>query len=303
MTKNNSFRKGSDLFIPDDLEAQRIFEDENFAWLPENGELRNTCREGMQYLGIPSATDEFERYLERGDLIDEVVDNEVEQRIQNYWERVSSDIPELSSDAPEIVWIEEVRSRYILGDRSKPQTANRRSYYDGDTLYLTREFGHRWEDLSSTLLETVDIDITPSEVASKFVPSVEDAAISEVIKYETQRGRKAKGIREDQDEHKGYDVFSKNTETGDERHIEIKSFTSGGTAKLRPNQQNRAEVDDDFYLYIVIDPKSEDSRIWFKESPDIEHLLDIGAEMESVLAVPRPIWKGYCDGPISTRRQ
>jgi len=303
LTEANDFGESEGLFIPDEPAARRVFDDEHFVWLPENSELREKCREGAQHLGIPSAVDEFERQLERGDPIDESVDNEVEQRIQNYWERVSSDIPDLSSDAPEIVWIEEIRSRYILGGRSKPQTADRRSYYDGDTLYLTREFGHRWEDLATTLLENVDIDAEPGEIASKFVPSVEDAAISEVIKYETKRGREARGIREDQDEHKGYDVFSKNSETGDERHIEIKSFSSGGTAKLRPNQQDRAKDDDDFYLYIVVNPKSNDPRIWFKESPDIEHLLDRGAEMERILAIPRLVWEGYCDGPIPTRRQ
>ena len=267
LTEANDFSESEGLFIPDEPAARRVFDGKNFVWLPENSELRDKCREGAQNLGIPSAGDEFERQLETGDPIDEVVDNEVEQRIQNYWGRVSSDIPELSSDAPEIVWIEEIRSRYILGDRSKPQAANRRSYYDDNTLYLTREFGHRWEDLATTLLENVDIDTEPGEIASKFVPSVEDAAISEVIKYETKRGREAKGIREDQDEHKGYDVFSKNSETGDERHIEIKSFSSGGTAKLRPNQQDRAKNDDDFYLYIVVNPKSDDPRIWFKGSP------------------------------------
>jgi len=303
LTEANDFEKSEGLFIPDEQVARRVFDDKHFIWLPENGESQDECRVGAQHLGIPSAADDFERHLERGDPIDEVVDNEVEQRIQNYWERVSSDIPELSSNAPEIVWIEEVRSRYILGEHSKPQTANRHSYYDSDTLYLTREFGHRWEDLATTLLENVDIDAEPGEIASKFVPSVEDAAISEVVKYETKRGREAKGIREDQDEHKGYDVFSKNSETGDERHIEIKSFSSGGTAKLRPNQQERAKNDDDFYLYIVVNPKSDDPRIWFKGSPDIEHLLDRGGEMERILAIPRPVWEGYCDGPIPTRRQ
>ncbi|THE64272.1 ATP-binding protein [Salinadaptatus halalkaliphilus] len=207
LTEANDFGKSEGLFIPDEPVARRVFDDEHFVWLPENGESQDECRVGAQHLGIPSAADDFERHLERGDPIDEVVDNEVEQRIQNYWGRVSSDVPELSSDAPEIVWIEQVRSRYILGDHSKPQTANRCSYYDGDTLYLTREFGHRWDDLATTLLENVDIDVEPSEISSKFVPSVEDAAISEVIKYETKRGREAKGIREDQEEHKGYDVF------------------------------------------------------------------------------------------------
>ncbi len=303
LTEANDFEESESLFIPDKQAARHIFGNEHFVWLPEDSKLQNECAKGIQYLGIPSAADEFERRLERGDLIDEVVDTGVEQRVQNYWEQVSNDVPELSSDVPEIVWIEEIRSRCILRDHSKPQTANRRSYYDAGTLYLTKEFGHRWEDLATTLLENVDIDVEPGEIASKFVPSVEDAAISEVIKYETKRGREAKGIRKDQDKHTGYDVFSKNPETGDERHIEIKSFSSGGTAKLRPNQQDRAKNDDDFYLYIVINPKSDDPRIWFKESPDIEHLLDRGAEMESILVIPRPIWERYCDGPIPTRRQ
>lgn len=307
LTEANDFGESEGLFIPDKPAARRVFDDENFVWLPENGELRDKCREGAQNLGIPSAADEFERHLETSDPIDEVVDNEVEQRIQNYWGQVSSDIPGLSSVAPEIVWIEEIRSRYILGDHSKPQVANRRSYYDSNTLYLTREFGHRWEELATTLLENVNIDTKPGEIASKFIPSVEDAAISEVIKYETKRGWEARGIREDQDEHKGYDVFSKNSsknsETGNERHIEIKSFSSGGTAKLRPNQQNRAKNDNDFYLYVVVDPKSNDPRIWFNESPDIDYLLSKGAEMEHILAIPRTVWQEYFDGPIPTRRQ
>jgi hypothetical protein len=304
LTKANDFEKGERLFIPDDTsDLEDIFDNKHFVWLPGNGELQDECLLGAQHLGISSAAEEIERHLESGDQIDESVDKEVERRIQSCWERVSSDIPEISSDAPEIVWIEEVKYRYILGEHSKPQTANRRSYYDDDTLYLTRDFGHRWEDLAATLLEHMDIDAGPGEIASKFVPSVEDAAISEVIKYETKRDRKAEGVRENQDEHKGYDVFSRNPETSDERHIEIKSFSTGGTAKLRPNQQGRAKNDDEFYLYIVINPKSDDPRIWFKESPDVAHLLDRGAEMKNILAIPQSVWEGYCDGPIPTRRE
>jgi hypothetical protein len=70
-----------------------------------------------------------------------------------------------------------------------------------------------------------------------------------------------KGLRNDQDKHNGYNAFSKNPEIGDESHIEINSFSIERTAKLQLNQQDQAKNDVTFYLYIVVNPESDDPGI------------------------------------------
>jgi len=302
LTRSEEFSSASEVYLPDNKESVRVFRDNHFVWLPDEEDTRDSAIEGLDALGLARASNEFKKEFQPGEQIEERVDLGAEKRIQECWSRMSEDITELRSNSPQITWIESVKIKYRLGENSVPEPAERRSYFEDDTLYLTRDFGHRWDDLAETLADNLDIDIDPEEISAKFTPTVEDAAISEVIQYESGRDRQAKDIRQDQTGHEGYDVLSEDPLSGEERHIEIKSFSSRGTAKFRPNQQAKAREDEDFYLYIVLDPQGDDPKIWFKQSPDVDQLLDRGAEMEQVLAVPRSVWEPYCDGPIPTRQ-
>lgn len=301
-THQGTFQPATDLYLPDHNLSKRIFPDENFVLIPgEDPEIK----EGLQNLGISSASEEFRKELDTGRQLDNPVDPAVEDRIQERWDEVADLIPSLPIQPPEISWVKQVEVTYFLGEQSQTQQADRVSYYDGDILYFARNFGHNWSDLAKTLdgLTAEDIDISSEEIENIFMQSVEEAAVSQVIRYETDRGRvEARDVREDRTLHAGYDVFTKNPETGKERHIEIKSFSSPGTASMRERQREQAINDDDFYLYIVIRPRSPDPELWFKRSPEESDLKQHGANEEEILTIPRKVWSDLWDGPIPLRR-
>jgi hypothetical protein len=301
-THQGTFQPATDLYLPDHNLSKRIFSDENFVLTPtEDPEIK----QGLQNLGIPSASKEFNKELDTGKKLDNPVDPAVEDRIQGRWDEVEDLIPSLPDQPPEISWVKQVEVTYLLGEQSQTRQADRVSYYDGAILYLARDFGHNWSDLAETLadLSAEDIDINSEEIKNIFMQSVEEAAVSQVIRYETDRGRvKARDVREDRTLHAGYDVFTKNPETGKERHIEIKSFSSPGTASMRERQREQAISDEDFYLYIVVRPRSPDPELWFKRSPEEPDLKQHGANEEKILTIPRKVWSDLWDGPIPLRR-
>lgn len=303
LTESDIFKTASSIYLTSGGEARQRFDSKYFVWTPDDGEELDSIINGLHYIGVEHANQHFQKEFYPGSPIEKAIDTGVEERIRSSWKDIADDIPGLNPQPPQLSWIEEVQINYNLGDKTKPATASRRSYLEDGELYLARDFNHRWEDLARTITESTDIDISVGEIATKFVTNTEEAAVSEVVQYEASCGRNAQGVREDQSEHQGYDVISHDPNpNGEERHIEIKSFSQEGTAKLRPNQQVQAKEDDAFYLYIVISPKSDNPKIWFKKNPDIEQVCDLGAEFEKVLTIPRTVWQRYCDGPIPTRQ-
>lgn len=298
LTCQGTFQPAADLYLPDHNLSKRIFSDENFVLVPgEDPEIE----EGLQSLGISSASERFSRELDTGKQLHNPVDPAVDDRIQERWNEVADIIPSLPDQSPEISWVKQVEVTYFLGEQSQTQQADRVSYYDGGVLYLARDFGHDWSDLAETLvgLAAEDIGTFSEEIENIFTQSVEEAAVSQVIRYETDRGRvETRDVREDRTMHAGYDVFTKNPETKKERHIEIKSFSTPGTASMRERQREQAINDEDFYLYIVIRPRSPDPELWFKQSPEESDLKQHGASEEKILIIPRSVWSDLWDGPI-----
>lgn len=300
-TTAGKFQSASNVYFPDSPKAKQIFPDKKFVWVPDDDD----ARKGLQQLGVDRASGVFEKQLKTGNTLESAVDQTTENRIHERWGEISSRIPGLSDLKPEILWVDQVQVTYSLGESAQTRSADRSSYFDDNTLYLARDFGHDWQDLAETLLDSVEsgVDIDVEEIKSVFQQSVEEVAVSQVIQYESRKGRvKAKDVRDDQTLHAGYDVWTKDPRTEEERHIEIKSFSGAGTASLREEQRKQANEDSDFYLYIVTNVGSENPEIWFKRRPDEEELLNRNANTEEVLNIPRRDWERLFDGPISIRR-
>ena len=79
--------------------------------------------------------------------------------------------------------------------------------------------------------------------------AVDDAAMEVVIKHEQENGRIPEDVHLSRC---GYDILSKNKDTNEVRHIEVKGHSKSGDVFITPNEWFMAgRFGDDFWLYVV----------------------------------------------------
>lgn len=306
-TEAETFEPATDVYFPDEDKVSVRFDNHQFVWLPD-GDDREKLRSVLKKLGVEDASSNYSRVTVPGEPIGESVDKNIERRIEKCWNDIRDSTQSFQSSLPSIEWVDNIRIEHRLGGTVTIGETGRLSYLqtsegdDSPTLYLAQLFNHNWRDLAESIVSGLGIDPSPGRIQSSFLPTAEDAAVTRVVQYEEEKAtpgedHRVVDVRENRIEHRGYDVLSRSSD-GVERHIAIESLPTDEYVRLDETQRNQSRRDDQFCLYIVVEPKSEDAMIWADEELRPDQLKSYGAHDQEVLAVPPDTWQRSCRGPF-----